>query len=296
MFERQEPQAIIKLPLFLTESLLPLRSGPRVQTRAYQDCFITIQGGTIKGKDALLPSGIIGRRLLFYFITQAHSQKSPVIEISGTQSLLTEIGISHKGTARHRVKRELVRLSKTFITIDRFPWSQAVKGTEIDSESFEGHNFRIMKGISLYNVDKPEQLNLFKSRVEFAPEFYDLLVQLYNHHPPIDKESLWAIDSPLATDVYCWLQRKVCSPRVVGSLELNWKVIYGQFGRGEQISKFKSAFRKAMKSASEQIKTYKTDPFTYDRPPIEETKSGIRINPQKQQVRELSKPKNSGWV
>lgn len=292
MFERLEPTPVIKLPLFLTESLLPLRAGPRVQTRAYQDCFITLQGGSLKGELIPLPSGIIGRRLLFYFITQAHSQQSSLIEIKGTQSLLTEIGVSPTASARRRIKRELVRLSKTFITIDSFPWQDQEIKDGLEPEDFEGHNIRLMKGIRLFNVDKPEQLNLFNSFVEFSPEFYELLVQLYKHQPPIDKESLHSIDTPLATDLYVWLQRRVQNPKMFRSVELNWNVIYGQFGRGEQMSKFKSSFRKAMEVASRYVKMPKAPRFTYQEPAIVETRTGVRINPGRQQVSSLKKKNN----
>ena len=104
-------------------------------------------------------------------------------------------------------------MSKTWITVDRFPGLQ-----ELDVQC---ENLRPMKGIRLYNLDMPEQLNLFSSYVEFSPEFYQLLVKLRKNHPPVDQQSLWNIDSALASYVYCWLQRRIQSPSLYKPRDLS---------------------------------------------------------------------------
>ena len=81
------------VPLMLTESLLPYRGQHTHFTRKYQDTHITIQGGADDTGPLPLPSGVLGRRLLFHFITEAWLKRSSKIKIAGTQTILRDLNI-----------------------------------------------------------------------------------------------------------------------------------------------------------------------------------------------------------
>ncbi len=142
-------------------------------------------------------------------------------------------------------------------------------------------------------MDMTEQLNLFSSYVEFSPEFYQLLVKLRKNHPPVDQQSLWNIDSALASDVYCWLQRRMQSPSLDKPCDLSWTIVYSQFGRGEQLSKFKISFTKALQTACEQIRVPSSKGIGAIPAAATVSNDGIRIYPAGQQVK--SKPASGGW-
>lgn len=263
---RSKKEELLYVPLFLTESLLPFRGKETFFTRSYMHTDITIQGGADRTGHLPLPSGIIARRLLFHFITEAWIQNSPKVGICGTQTLLKKLNISIKDRSRRALKKQVYYLSMMTMRIQEY--------VGIDGEGFVNKNIPIMNGIEIYNWTAPEQLMLFRNSIEFSPQFFKLLQELKKNHPPIDKNVLWSITGPLQSDIYCWLQRRLQHPDTANGKSLSWDNLYDQFGRGQRVADFVYRFKSALKSVLPLIK-YETYGSQRREFPVEITREGI---------------------
>jgi hypothetical protein len=260
---------LLYVPLFLTESLLPFRSKETTFTRRYGKTNITIQGGADETGQLPLASGILARRLLYYFITQAWLKNSPKVNICGTQTLLKKLGVNVNNSSRRSLKKQVYYLSLMTIRIKEY--------IGVDGDSFRNKNIPIMNGIEIYNWTAPEQLMLFRNHVEFSPQFFELLQRLRENHPPIDKNSMWSLTGPLQSDIYCWLQRRLQHPDTLSGKFITWENLYGQFGRGQRMADFVYRFRRALVKVIPAIKNDVLE-FEYKEDPVVILDDGIRLH------------------
>tara|TARA_Y100000592_G_scaffold25821_1_gene40717 strand:+ start:3721 stop:4599 length:879 start_codon:yes stop_codon:yes gene_type:complete len=270
-----KPEALTKLflPLLVQESLLPLYSGPFSAVRRYGNVSLSIQGGIMDGESVILPSGTIARRLLHYLISVSRRTKSPVVDLVSAHNLTEQIGTGRNPRKVRKVKQELLRLSRMTITIDYFP------NGEDTVRSIP--NLRIFRRLELSGLRSDNQMSLFGSFVEFDREFYEMITCL--KHQPIKKEAVWSLRTPLSIDVYLWLSRRGQDKRLTtdNPLFLSWDRITEQFSRGEQPSKFKSSFKKALEKACEQIQPWD---FAAKRAIAWTDKKGVYVRSIPQQV------------
>jgi hypothetical protein len=252
------------LPLFMQESVFPLRSGPVVVTRSYGNVSLSLQGGVMNGEQLPIASGTMARRLMHYVVTAARVTGERKIHLGGVRKILKSINIAEKSSSKRRLKEELLRLTRTSITIDFFA----------DNDTLKSTNIRLFSSLELHGLNSDIQTSLFGSWIEFSPEFFRLITDAV--HQPVNKDAIWRLTSPLAIDVYLWLQRR-CQTVPSNGLTLTWDHVYEQFGRGEQLSKFKSAFRRAVQSATAEMKGWGWEPCTC-------SKEGVHVRTAPQQV------------
>jgi hypothetical protein len=226
----------LALPLVFQESLLPRSQGETILRRQYGEVDITLSGGVRKGQRLLLPSGLIARRLLYWAITTARYNGSPEIIISGSKEFLNQLNLGVSARRKQDLKKQLIRLIGTTITIEKFN----APGHELTIP-----NLRMFDSFDLMNFNG-DQLQLFESKVVFTPEFWQAINSL--PHQPINKDVLFALSSPMAMDLYLWIQRRAFT--VKGSKMLKWSVLYKQFAMPRET---KSNFRKTMLNAVEAV-------------------------------------------
>jgi hypothetical protein len=252
------------LPLFMQESVLPLSSGPVIVTRSYGNVSLSLQGGVMNGEQLPVASGTMSRRLMHYIVTKARLAGERRVHLGGLRKILKEINITEKSRSKKRLKEELLRLSKTSISVDYFA----------DNDTLRSTNIRLFSSLELHGLKSDVQTSLLGSWIEFSPEFYRLITD--QAHQPVNKDAIWRLTSPLAIDVYLWLQRR-CQTVPASGLKLSWDQIYEQFGRGEQMSKFKFAFKRAVQSATSEMKGWGWEPCTC-------SKEGVHVRTAPQQV------------
>jgi hypothetical protein len=226
----------LALPLVFQESLLPRSQGETILRRQYGTVDITLSGGVRKGQRLLLPSGLIARRLLYWAITTARYNGSPEISIAGSKEFLNQLNLGVSARRKQDLKRQLIRLIGTTITIERF---------NAPDHEITIPNLRMFESFDLLNFEG-EQLQLFESKVVFAPEFWKAINSL--QHQPINKDAFFALSSPMAMDLYLWAQRRAFT--VKDSKMFRWSVLYKQFAMPRET---KSNFRKTMLNAVEQV-------------------------------------------
>jgi plasmid replication initiation protein len=270
--------ALLFLPLIAQESILPLRAGPKVAVRRYGNVSISIQGGVYDGEALPLPSGTMARRILFHAITKAWITQDAKVQLGGIREMLRDLGIKSSSKSKRRLKAELIRLSKMSIAIDYFPDGE---------DCLRSANVRLIQSLEIHGLQHDSQMSLLGSWLEFSPEFFETIRGL--SHQPVMRDAIWDLTSPLSIDVYIWLQRRAQTHRKSEPLHLSWNHIYEQFGRGEQMSKFKLAFSAAVKSATGQMKDWGTKPAWT-------TTKGVYVTQAPPQVEALeSKNNSSKW-
>ena len=161
--------------------------------------------------------------------------------------MLRDLGIKNSAKSKRRLKAELIRLSKMSISIDYFPDGE---------DTLRTANVRLIKSLELHGLQSDDQMSLWGSWLEFSPEFYETIIGL--SHQPIHKQAIWDLTAPLSIDIYMWLQRRTQTHKKSSPLFLSWDQIYMQFGRGEQLSKFKASFKRAMSAATDQMSSWGT--------------------------------------
>ena len=91
---------------------------------------------------------------------------------------------------------------------------------------FEGAGFLIASRFSLqWNPAAPDQPDLFGSYVELSQDFFRDIIE---RPVSVDLRVLRALRSPLALDIYCWLNSRVSSLRA--PTEIRWPALALQFG------------------------------------------------------------------
>ena len=136
---------------------------------------------------------------------------------------------------------------------------------------------------------------LFRNSVEFSPQFFSLLQELKEHHPPIDKSTMWGLTGPLQSDVYCWLQRRLQHHDTLNGKRLSWELLYDQFGRGQRLADFVYRFKQALDKVIPVIKSDYLE-FQYQQEPVQVFDDGIVLHNVGQQVdAKLKKKRATGW-
>ena len=236
MASRTDRLSHLALPLIIQESLLPRTQGAMLFHRKYGNTDITLSGGVSKGKRLPLPSGIISRRLLYWAITTARYNKSADIVCDGSPVFLKKLNLGASSRRRSDLKTQLVRLVNTSITVEEFGRYQ---------ESFSLDLVPLFDSMDIV-VEESNQLRLFETSIRFSDKFYSMIEKL--PHQPINKDALFSLDSPLATDIYLWAQRRTFGLRK--DTLITWNLLYHQFRRAEET---KPAFRRSFTNAVELV-------------------------------------------
>lgn len=236
----------LALPLVLQESLLPRTQGATEYTRHYGNVCISISGGVSKGNRIPLPSGLVARRILYWSITKARATASREVQIHGSPKFLQELNLTADARRRRALKTQLIRLVHTSITVEEFP------NPEKDEPSITIPSVPLFEclylGDVIYTGTKEEQLPLFKSSIVFSERFYKSVVEL--PHQPINKEALFSLQSPLASDVYLWVQRR--GQTINYKQKFSWGSMYQQFAQPRETkSNFRKSFTNAINSINE---------------------------------------------
>jgi len=154
---------LLFLPLVLQESILSRQSGPEIVTREYgtgsNRVAITVSGGVHKGVRLPAPSGVIGRRLLYWMVREAQRANGPEIELCGSKPLFEQLGLSRTAYQLRRLKKELLCLSYMNITIETFPSKDQVIAIP---------NIPVFDKVWLWNLENNTQLSLFESCLLFS--------------------------------------------------------------------------------------------------------------------------------
>jgi hypothetical protein len=237
----------LALPLVLQESLLPRTQGATEYTREYGNVCVSVSGGVSRGKRIPLPSGIIARRILYWSITKARASGSREVKIHGSPRFLQELSLSATSSRRRALKTQLIRLVHTSITVEEFPSPKSKEDPVITIPSVPLFECLYL-GDVIYTGTKEEQLPLFKSSIVFSERFYKSVVEL--PHQPINKDALFSLQSPLASDIYLWVQRR--GQTINYQQEFSWGSMYQQFAQPKETkSNFRKSFTNAIGSINE---------------------------------------------
>jgi len=281
---------LLFLPLVLQESILSRQSGPVIVSRDYggvkNKVSITLSGGVHKGKRLPLPSGVMGRRLLYWLVREAKRADSPEIQLCGSKSLFEQLGLQRTSYQARKLKQELLRLTYMNITIESFP-TRLNEDKEEEEAILAIPNIPVFDKVCIWNIENNRQLSLFDSELVFSARFFQAI--LSEPHQPVRAEAVKNIKSALGIDIYLWLARRT---QTIGrpSKTFVWRLMKEQFGReGEKTSNFKKLFTKAFGEACEQI-------ITYGGPAGHITAKGVVINQCPQQVESKEyREETSGW-
>ena len=243
----------LSLPLILQESLLPRASGPEILTRNYGETNITLHSGVYRSKRVLLPSGVLARRLLYWLVSQGRYTDSPAIEMPGVPSLMRQLNLSVNARRRRELKTQLIRLVNTGIKVERFkPYDIRSSKGDLISEFSTGC---AMFESSYLGWENSEQQELFASKVVFSDQFWETIKERPHH--PVNLDALFSLRSPLASDIYIWAHRRTITVNVEQMFK--WSVMFKQFARpGEQKSKFRKSFTRAVDEINHVMKTWGT--------------------------------------
>ena len=224
---------------------LPYRRLPddqRAFSRPSGGVSLRIEAGAVPAQGAPggfreigLPYGPRARLLLLHLCSQAVKQHRPTIEVAHSFTAFAKsLGLSTNGQNLRSLRDQVSRMSVVSMRFSR--------ATANYVDVFQGQVFSKLRAEYPGNE---AQLSLWKSYVEFSPEFYDSLVQ---HAVPLREEAIGALKhSARALDIYSWLAHRLW--RVSGkSVSIKWTSLRFQFGQPEHdMRSFKRAFKTALK-------------------------------------------------
>ena len=249
--------ATLWLPVIIQESILPLSGSVKIASREYTDgrgeVSVSVQGGVYRGESLNLPSGAIARKLLHYLVSRSRETKSRRVDFHSVGEVLRNLGMAKSAQNLAKIKEQIMLISRMTITIDKYPHH--------DRSVLQSYpNIRIIKKLELHGMGREDQGSLFGSWVEFDTEFFEMISGL--NHQPINKDAYQSLSAPLHIDAYLWIQRRAQSNTVgpEGHDVISWENVYRQFGRGEQLSKFKKRFTNSVKAVD---KVLRRDPWDY---------------------------------
>ena len=249
--------ATLWLPVIIQESILPLSGSVKIAGREYVDgrgdVSVSVQGGVYRGKSLNLPSGAIARKLLHYLVSRSRETKSRRVDFHSVGDVLRNLGMAKSAQNIAKIKEQIMLISRMTITIDKYPHHD-----RSILQSFP--NIRIIKRLELQGMEHSDQGSLFGSWIEFDTEFYEMISGL--SYQPINKDAYQALSWPLHIDAYLWIQRRAQSEQIdpESHKEISWTRVYSQFGRGEQLSKFKKRFSNSIKAVD---KVLRREPWDY---------------------------------
>lgn len=127
-----------------------------------------------------------------------------------------------------------------------------------------------------FDVDSPEQSNLFESEIVLTERFYK---EITTHSIPLDIRAVSALkQSPLELDIYQWLAYRMHN--IKGRAMPTWQQLYNQFGACHKDLRF---FKRDFLKALHEVKQ------VYEGVRIDQTESGLILLPSPTPV-----PKKTG--
>jgi len=191
-----------------------------------------------------LPYGTYPRLALAFFTTQAVRTKSSKIYLgSSFREFMSALGIPRVTGPRgsvHRLREQLIRLSKTAFYID---WAEEKDG----DTSSSGTGLLLIKNRTIWDKNFAQPgASSWENHVELSRDFYEEIV---DKPVPIKLEALRELRrSPLALDIYCWLTYRMSYLR--SSTRITWSTLAQQFGSNHAETK---TFARDFKSALLQV-------------------------------------------
>ena len=200
-----------------------------------------------------LPYGTYPRLLLAWVTTEAARTKTPSLDLGHSLSaFMAQLGLQVTGGRKGTItvlRRQIDMLFRAAVS-----WSYRGDGHGLDSQIFP------FKARELWwDPRRPEQDDLFRSRLVLTQEFFEELVR---HPVPLDMRALRhlaAMRSPLALDLYTWLTYRMSYLRE--PTEIPWAALQMQFGAdyGRE-RKFREKFLEKLKVVKELYPTARVAP------------------------------------
>ncbi len=170
---------------------------------------------------AKLPYGNIPRLLLAWVCTEAVRTKSARLSLGRSLSrFMRELDLNPDAggprSNRERLRDQIERLFRCAIRLSR-----ADKQESHEVAGLLANELRLW-----WDIDRPEQANLWESYITLGPEFF---AELMRAPVPIDMKTLRAMKrSTIGLDIYLWATCRVFTLK--RPLRLTWEQIYRQFG------------------------------------------------------------------
>lgn len=204
----------------LVQATLP-HSRPKTRRFVRSNGALTIR--MVATEDGVgLPYGTYPRLLLSWVTTEAARTKSPVLSLGHSLSaFMAQLGLGVTGGSKGTIlvlRRQLEMLFRAAIS-----WTYRSNTAELDRQvfPFEGREL-------WWDPRRPEQAELFNSRLILSQPFFQELVK---RPVPLDMRAmrhLASMRSPLALDIYTWLTYRMSY--LQDPLEISWASLKMQFG------------------------------------------------------------------
>lgn len=276
----QEEAAITKGYLgFLTQTLAQITLP---HTKPKTNVFSRTNGKvklSIISPEYGLPYGSIPRIILAWLCTEVVRTKNLEISLGSSQTeFLRKIGLENNGRDIARLKNQALRLFDSVITVYTNTGGQ--KGFE---------KITIAKNAFIFwsNQD-PEQRSIWNSTLTITRDFYE---EILKSPVPVDLRVLHALSkSPLAMDIYTWLNYRMFLLKVSGKKQvlIPWNSLKGQFGSnfGENLEGLRN-FKKKFKLRLREVLLFYPEAYEH----VEEMDKHLKLTPCKLHLERSKKHK-----
>ena len=200
------------------------------------------------GKHIGLPYGPIARLLLVWINTEAMTQRSRRIQVTGNLTqFMKDVGLQYRSGEKGTTKTLREQIRRVLLAQISF-YSEEEDGAH--------EKFKMMQISGEYDIwwsyKEPDQTSIFESWIELGDKFYEAIIQ---GPVPLRLEHLKALrKSPLAIDFYIWASYRIytLNQSKTRSLFLPLPILQRQLG-----SSFnrKIDFQRAMAGAIQKVKT-----------------------------------------
>jgi hypothetical protein len=235
----------------LVQATLP-HSRPTTREFERSNGLLTIRMSATK-EGIGLPYGTYPRLLLSWVTTEAARTKSPELHLGHSLSaFMAQLGLQVTGGRKGTItvlRRQMEMLFRSAIS-----WSYRGDGHGLDSQMFPFRERELW-----WDPKRPEQDDLFKSRLVLTHEFF---AELVKHPVPLDMRALRLLAqmrSPLALDIYTWLTYRMSYLRE--PTDIAWASLQMQFGADYGRSDhFRAKFLEKLKMVKELYPAAKVAP------------------------------------
>lgn len=200
-----------------------------------------------------LPYGKYARLCLLYLCTEAKRTGSPRVELSRTyRGLMKDLGLKWDS----REAREVIKQLRAVLAM------QVVFTNTEQLEDGRAHLVSCSFKVGSHEDITFERDGSLDERVSYfllSDDFYQNVVA--NFSVPVEQK-VWSglvqsTKSPMALDIYLWLNSRVRSSRSVGNAPVTWVQLHQQFGSSAAMRDFKQSFRKALDDVLEVAPQYR---------------------------------------
>ncbi len=185
-----------------------------------------IDPATHKPRCVGVPYGVIPRLLLFWITTEAVRTKTRRLKLGDSlAAFMRQLGMEQTGGrwgTISRLREQMNRLFRAKISFD----------ATRDTSTQQIHSWLDMqvapKGELWWNHSHPEQPTLWESWIELGESFYEAILAA---PVPVDMRVLKALkNSPLALDLYAWLNYRAFTLNKGKSQFIPWRSLAQQLG------------------------------------------------------------------